>query len=114
MSITKILHEKETPADAKLNRVAEVVSAARQAYGNEANEIASPMVNTSNGTMSFVHLDEDSKVAYLKGEVASLKAKAVEYHESHPGTNLNKKIEELVATNGAFCNIAAGTKFEYI
>lgn len=114
MSITKILGNKETTAEEKLADVAAVVAGARENYGNTDAEIAVPSVNTANGSMPFDLLDDDSKVTLLSGEVARVKASAVEYATQRPGTNLNKRIEELLATNGYFANIAAGTKFEYI
>lgn len=114
MSITKILGNKETAAEDKLADVAAVVAGARENYGNTDADIAVPTLNTVNGSMPFNLLDDDSKVAALIAEVGRLKAAAVEYHTQNPGTNLNRKIEELLAVNGMFANIDAGTKFEYI
>jgi len=114
MSITKILAEKDTDAGEKLDRVAEIVAAARKAYGNEDAVVESPKVNTVNGILSFIHLDDASKVEHLKAAVAKLKSEAVEYVEQTPGAGLNRKIEELLSTHGMFVNISAGTKFEYI
>lgn len=114
MSITKILTEEKTSAEDKLKRVAEVVAAARNAYGNEGVEIACPHVNTPQGSMPFIHLEDDSKVALLRDRVARIKAAAVEAAEQNPGVNINKKIEELLATDDMFVNISSGTKFEYI
>jgi hypothetical protein len=114
MSITKVLTDKDTaPAD-KLERVAEIVAQAREAYGNADAEISAPMINTVHGEMNFVHLEDEAKVALLRDEVARIKARAVEMATQTPGANMNRKIEELLATNGMFVNIAAGTKFEYI
>jgi len=114
MSITKILSAKDVDSADKLTAVAEVVAGARSAYGNSDAVVASPKVNTANGVMSFIHLDDDSKVELLKSEVAKLKSVAVEYVETTEGADLNRKIEELLAINGMFVNIAAGTKFSYI
>ena len=114
MSITKILSEEKTPASEKLERVADVVAGARANYGNTDVEIASPMVNTTHGSMNFNHLEDESKVEMLRGEVQRIKAQAIEYVEQREGASLNRKIEELLATNGMFVNISAGTKFEYI
>lgn len=114
MSITKVLSNKNTSAEDKLKDVAEIVAGARTNYGNEDAEIDVPRVQTVNGDMPFDMLDDDSKVAVLQSEVSALKASAVEFTEQNPGVNLNKKIEELLATDGFFANIAAGTKFEYI
>lgn len=114
MSITKILSEKDADTADQLERVAAIVSLARERYGNEDAEVASPMVDTVNGYMSFVHLDDDSKVAQLRSAVARIKARAVEFVEVTEGANLNAKIAELIATDGMFVNIAAGTKFDFI
>lgn len=114
MSITTILSNEKTSDEEKLEAVAEVVAGAREAYGNADAEIAVPRVGTVNGSMPFDMLDNDSKVAILASSVGAIKAQAVEYAEQNPGTNMNKKIEEILATDGCFCNIAAGTKFEYI
>ena len=114
MSITKILTEEKTPASEKLERVAEIVAGAREKYGNADVEISAPSVNTPHGYMSFLHLEDEGKVALLRDQVALIKAVAVEYSEQNEGVNMNRKIEELIATNGMFVNIAAGTRFEYI
>lgn len=114
MSITKILTNEKTTAEEKLEAVAQVVAGAREAYGNTDAVIESPKVDTTGGCMSFVHLEDDSKVAVLRGEVARIKVEAVEFAENNAGVNINRKIEELLAVNGYFANIAAGTKFEYI
>ena len=114
MSITKILSNKDASAEEKLERVAEIVAQARSAYGNEDAVITVPRAYTTNGDMPFDLLDDDSKVALLSGEVAAVKSAAVEFSEQNTGVNLNKKIEELLATIGLFTNISAGTKFEYI
>ena len=114
MSITKILGNKETSAEDKLTDVAGVVAGAREAYGNTDADIAVLTVNTVNGAIPFNLLDDESKVELLASEVGRVKARAVEFTMQNPGTNLNRKIEELLATNGLFANIAAGTKFEYI
>lgn len=114
MSITKILNDEKMADDDKLSAIAETVAAARAAYGNEDVEIAVPAVNTVHGSMPFDMLEDDAKVSVLRSRVGALKAEAVEYAAQNPGVNLNKKIEELLATNSMFTNISAGTKFEYI
>jgi hypothetical protein len=114
MSITKILTNKDTPAEDKLAAVAAVVAGARENYGNTDEVIAVPRAYTTNGDMPFTMLDADSKVTLLTSAVAELKSRAVEFAENNPGVNLNRKIEELLATDGYFTNIAPGTAFEYI
>jgi hypothetical protein len=114
MSITKILTRKDADPEDQLSQVAEIVAAARKAYGNEDQVIEAPMVDTAHGRMSFVHLEAASQVERLRGEVATIKARAVEFLESNPGANLDKKIEELLALNALFVNVGNGTKFAYI
>lgn len=114
MSLTKILSKKDADPEEQLADVATIVSAARSAYGNEDAVIEAPMVDTSEGRMSFVHLDANGQVATLRKQVGRIKAAAVEYCEQNPGTMINKKIEELLAVNPYFANVGNGTKFEYI
>jgi hypothetical protein len=114
MSITKILTRKDADAEVQIEEVAGVVAAARQAYGNEDTVIEAPMVDTANGRMRFTHLEAASQVETLRGEVARIKAQAVEFVESTTGANLNKKVEELLAINAFFATVGEGTKFEYI
>ena len=114
MSLTKILSEKKADAEDQLLRVAEIVSSARKAYGNEEAEIEAPMVATTHGTMSFVHLDAESRVETLRGQVGLIKAAAVEFVECNPGASMDKQIEELLAINPFFTSVGNGTKFAYI
>lgn len=114
MSITKILTKKDADAEGQVTAVADIVSAARKAYGNEDTVIESPMVDTPHGAMNFVHLEAESQVQYLREVVASIKAQAVEFVELNEGANLNKKVEELLAINPFFASVGSGTKFEYI
>lgn len=114
MSITKILGSENATNEEKLEAVAAVVAGAREAYGNSDVAIAAPEVQTAYGVMGFVHLEDDAKVNLLAGEVQRIKAQAIEYVAQNPGTSLNRKVEELLAVNGMFVNISAGTKFEYI
>jgi hypothetical protein len=114
MSITKILTDEKTSAEEKLAAVADVIAGARETYGNQDSVIEAPSVETTHGSMSFVHLEDDAKVALLRGEVMRVKAEAVEFATQNPGANLNRKIGELLSLHGMFVNIAAGTKFDYI
>jgi len=114
MSITKILANTKAEPQELLYSVADIVAAARKAYDNEDTVIEPPMVNTVHGTMSFKHLEDNSKLEILRNEVQFIKAQAIEASEQRPGVNINKKIEELLATNPLFVNISSGTKFEYI
>jgi hypothetical protein len=114
MSLTKILTRKDADAEEQLTEVATVVGAARKAYGNEDAEIAAPMVNTVHGQMAFSHLEPAAKIALLRDQVAMIKASAVEQAAQQAGTNMNKAIEQLLATNPYFTNVEPGVKFDYI
>lgn len=114
MSLTKILTEKDANAEDQLSRVAEIVGAARKAYGNEDATVEAPMCQITEGVMSFVHLEAESQVQLLRKQVSLIKAAAVEFVESNEGSEMNRKIEELLAINPYFCNVGNGTKFEYI
>lgn len=114
MSLTKILTEKDANAEDQLDRVQDVVGSARKAYGNEETDIEAPMCNTTEGVMSFVHLEAASQVELLRKQVSLIKAQAVEFVENNEGSSMNKKIEELLAINAYFANVGNGTKFEYI
>lgn len=114
MSITKTLNDKELTAEAKLERVAETVAKARDSYGNADADIKPGMVNTTHGSMAFTLIDDESRVAVLQAEVGFIKAKAVEFVNQNPGASINKKIEELIAINPYFANIAGATEFDYL
>jgi hypothetical protein len=114
MSITTILNDKEMSAEAKLTSVAETVTIIRAAYGNAETEIPSVKVYTSSGNLPFTHLENDSKVEVLLGQAMSIKAQAIAYVEENEGTVLNKKVEELIATNTFFANISTKSEFEYL
>jgi hypothetical protein len=114
VSITKILSDKKTEDEDKLAAVAEIVAKARLAYGNVDVKIEACKVNTSHGNMPFSHLESDSKVSVLLNEALSIKAQAVAYVEAHEGTVLNKKVEELLATNAYFANVVTGSEFDYL
>jgi phosphosulfolactate phosphohydrolase-like enzyme len=114
MSITKILTDEKLKAAEKLGKVAVIVAGARKSYGNEDFAVTSPEVNTASGRMSFVHLEDDSKISLLRNEVQTIKVKAIEFSKVNEGTNLNKKLEELIATSGMLCNVDSGTEFDYI
>ena len=114
MSITKILSDEDLKDSEKLEKVAEIVAGARKKYGNGEEEIPDVKVTTAQGSMFFTHLDDNSKVAILDNEARNIKMSAVTYVENHPGSLLDKKVEELIAINTYFANVANGTKFEYL
>jgi hypothetical protein len=114
MSLTKILTEKDADAEDQLSRIADIVGQARNAYGNADAVISAPSVDTTEGRMSFMHLEAAGQVALLRKQVSLIKANAVEFVEMNPGSSIDKKIEELLAINPYFANVGNGTKFAYI
>lgn len=114
MSLTKILSQKDANAEEQLEAVESIVGTARKNYGNEDAVIDAPMCDTTEGRMSFVHLEPASQIATLRKQVSLIKAQAVEFTANNPGSSMNKKIEELLALNAYFANVGNGTKFEYI
>ena len=114
MSLTAILTNKDlTPAE-KLTQVTDIVGGARKAYGNSDATIEAPMTDTTEGRMSFVHLEAEGKVQLLRKQVSLIKAVAVEFVEQNPGASMDRKIEELVATNAYLVNVGNSTEFNYI
>tara|TARA_R110000851_G_scaffold134199_1_gene269376 strand:+ start:2335 stop:2679 length:345 start_codon:yes stop_codon:yes gene_type:complete len=114
MSITKILADKNLTADEKLDEVADIVAGARDSYGNSDADIPEVKVNTTHGNLPFAHLESESKVEILMNEALNIKAEAISAVENYPGVVLNKKVQELLATNVFFVNVSSGTKFEYL
>lgn len=114
MSITKILSNEKSSDEEKIAAIAETIAKAREAYGNVDAEIDDPFVNTAHGQMRFSNLEDDSKLAYVRNEVARIKVMAGEATEQGQGVNPNRVVEQLLATNPILTNVAAGTKFEYL
>lgn len=114
MSITKILSNEKTSDEEKIAAVAELVAKARASYGNEDAEINDPLVGTAYGEMRFSNLEDDSKLQYIRSEVAKIKVRACEAVEQNQGVNPNRRVEELIATNPVLVNASSGTKFEYL
>ena len=114
MSITKILNDKDLSDADKLEQVAEIVAQAREAYGNVDAEIPAPKVNTTHGVLAFTHIEDESRVEILRNQAMGMKAAAVAFVEDNPGTVLNRKVQELLAINPFFANVASGTEFEYL
>jgi hypothetical protein len=114
MSITKVLNNEKMSDEEKLAAVAETVAGARESYGNTSVKVEVPAVNTPHGVMPFDMLEADSRVNILKGRVAYIKAEAVEDVTNNPAVNINKRIEELIATDAYFTNIDSGVEFSYI
>lgn len=114
MSITTILQDKETSAETKLEQVAGITSVLRESYGNSDTEIADVKVNTTHGVLPFSYLEPDSKVEILLNEALNIKSSAIAAVENNPAIVLNKKVEELLATNPLFANASTASVFDVL
>lgn len=100
------------PDSEKLEAVAEAVAKVRESYGNGKATVPDVKVNTTHGMLPFSHLEDDSKVEMLKNEALKIKAQAIAYVEAVPGSVLNKKVQELIATNSLFANASSESEFD--
>lgn len=114
MSITQTLSSKTLTSAEKLTSVAEVVGTLRETYGNSKTVITDVKVNTTHGMLPFSHLEEDAKVETLLNEALKIKSQAIAAVEDTPGIVLNKKVQELIATNPLFANASAESEFDVL
>jgi hypothetical protein len=114
MSITTVLQNKETSAETKLASVAETIGALRESYGNSKAKIEDVKVSTTHGSLPFSNLEPDSKVEILLNEALNIKVSAIAAVEDNPAIVLNKKVEELLATNSLFANASAASAFDVL
>ena len=114
MSITKILADDDLSSAEKLAKVGQIVQCAREGYENTEATISAPDVNTTEGMMCFTHVSDDAKVYMLVKEVQRIRNYAIECSRNTAGTNISKKLEEMIATNRMLCNAAVITDFAYI
>ena len=114
MKLTDIFTNEDMSAKDKVNAIAEVVTKAREAYGNGDAEITAPEINTVDGLEDLAMLCDESKVAVAESEVRNIKTVAVEYTKAFEGAILDRKIEELIAISPILANITATTDSAYI
>lgn len=114
MSITQILADKNVESEEKLTKVAEIVTKLRSSYGNSETAIKDVKVNTTHGALPFSNLQSDAKVELLMNEALNIKTVAIAAIEDNPGMVLNKKVEELIATNPLFANVTSDTGFDVL
>lgn len=114
MSITEILNTKDAKPVEQLTEIAAIVATARKAYGNTKEEIPAIEVNTVDGMMDFVYLTDETKVHLVRNEVQAIKVRALEYGKHVPGANVNKKLEELIATSPILTNLSTTVSFDYL
>ncbi len=114
MSITTVLQAKDVPAEEKLASIKETIGTLRASYGNDKVKIEDVKVNTTHGVLPFSHLEPDSKVEALLNEALNIKSKAIAAVEDNPAIVLNKKVEEMLATNPLFANASATSAFDIL
>lgn len=114
MSITKILSDANLTSQQKLEKVAEIVADVRESYGNAGVDLPDIKVNTAHGYLPFSNLENDSKVEILMNAALGIKAKAIAKVENNPSIVLNRKVQELIATNSFFANAVSSNGFDYI
>jgi len=116
MNMLEVLNadKKDIASKDKLEKIGVIIASARKAYGNEGAEIASPDIETVDGTVPLVHLSDDTKVGLAVGVLSEIKLLAVEATRQNEGVNINKKIEELIATSDILANISEVVEYNYI
>lgn len=116
MSISKILEmSKNEMSDAeKLRAISVTVSAARESYGNADAEISADYVSTADGDFEMKFLNDETKLVLVRREVKRIKIEAIEMSECRQGVNINKVVEQLVATSPVLVNISDTTEFSYL
>ena len=98
----------------QVEKIAEVVKAARAKYGNTDLEISTPEITTVDGLQDMEFLEDDSKVAIARSEWNNIKVIAIEFTKAYEGAVLDNKIEELVAISPVLANIHTATDSEYL
>lgn len=116
MNMLEILNNdpKTMSSNDKLEKVGVIIASARKAYGNEGVSIESPDIETINGLSPLVHLSSDAKVGLAISVLNEIKMEAVEATRRQEGVNINKKIEELIATSDILVNISTVVEYDYI
>jgi hypothetical protein len=97
-----------------IQELANIVTKAREAYGNTDKVISAPEITTINGLEDLAMLSDESKLAIAESEVGSIRIIAVEYTKSFDGAILDRKIEELIAISPILANITAKVESAYL
>lgn len=114
MTFNDILKNKDASAEAKLQDLINLVDGIRKEYGNSDIEIDVPYVNTPEGMVNFMYLDEESKVVFAGQAVREATVEAVEICECTQGAVLDKELESLIAVCPILCNLAVSTSSKYL
>ena len=116
MTLTEIINAdvKDISNDDKIVKLAKVIASARKAYGNGEVEIASPRVNTCDGTVDIKFLSAADKVALAGQEIRTIRAKAIQTTDVTDGAVLDKEVERLLAVNSTLVNLTAKSESAYI
>ena len=113
MTFNSVL-KSDASSEAKLQDLINLVSGIRKEYGNSDIEIDVPYVNTPEGMVSFMYLDDESKVAFAGQAVREATVEAVEICEATQGAMLDKELESLVATCPILCNLSSTSGSKYL
>ena len=114
MSISKILEDKDLSDEEKLEAVAKIVLAVRKVYGNVEENIPIGDVFTAEGTVAFIHLSQESKVACLSNRLTRIKRTVSEVLANTPGAVRSRVEEGLLSTDSMFTNINTDNGTEYL
>jgi len=115
-TLTEIVNRKGDAAVAsqQIADIAEIVTKAREEYGNTDAEVSTTKVNTCDGMVDLKYLSDSDKVAVAAGEIARIRVQAIEAVECTEGANLAREVERLVAVNPVLTNITTASESEYI
>ena len=107
MNLTQIFESEELSDKDKLGKITEIITSARNAYGNSEADITLPAVNTVDGLTDLNMLSSESRVVIAQSEVSTIKVIASEFVKCVEGANYAKKVEELIATNPVLAHITS-------
>lgn len=114
LTLTQILNQEKPVASEQLTAITAIINTARKAYGNADAEVATPKVNTTEGMVDLKYASAKDKVALVRREVSTIRAKAIETVEATEGAQLDKEIERLLSINPILVNLAAESESAYI
>ena len=97
-----------------IQELANIVTKAREAYGNTDKEITAPEITTIDGLEDLAMLSDESKLVIAESEVDNIRTISVEYTKFYEGSILDKKIEELIAISPILANITAKVESAYL
>ena len=114
MKLSEIFESEELSDGEKVTAIAEVVTKAREAYGNGDTEITVPEIHTIDGLENLNMLSDESKVIMAESEVRNIKVVANEFCKAFEGAVLDRKVAELIAISPLLTNITVKSESEFI